>query len=697
MMSVKEYAEDINREVSEVLNKCFELDMDVKNEDDMLDDEAITMLDNSFDEISEELENEEIEEEVALEESSMKAVKADKKKPAKLPKKVDSKKSLAQKKKAMYKSKEKLQSNAPVRNENVVLYKENMTIAELAEAMGVAASEIIKKLFSLGLMVNINSVISFENAEIIVLDYGKELKKEETANVANFEEFEVVDKEEDLVPRPPVVTIMGHVDHGKTTLLDAIRKTNVAEGEAGGITQAISAYQVKYNDKLITFIDTPGHAAFTEMRARGASITDIVIIIVAADDGVMPQTREAIDHAKAAGVPIIVAINKMDKPGANPDKVMNDMAEAGLMPEEWGGDIIFTKLSAVTGEGIGELLENILLIAEVNNYRANPNRYAMGTVVESKLDKHVGPIVTVLVQNGTLRLGDPIVVGTAFGKIRTLRNDKGEEITKALPSQPVEITGLNEVPSAGDRFMTFASEKEAKNIASERKEQARARENKAKSAVSLDDLFAKIGEGLKEINVIIKADVNGSAEAVKNSLQKIEVDGVKINVIRSSVGGITESDIVLAKASNAIIIGFNVRPSKGIQDKAKDEGVEIRFYNIIYKAVEEMEAAMKGMLDPEYEEKILGTADIRQIFKFSKVGNIAGCSVSDGVIKRDAQARIIRDGVVIYDGKIGSLQREKDSVKEVKKGYECGITIDGFNDIKIGDTIEAYEMVEVKR
>ena len=697
MMSVKEYAEDINREVSEVLNKCFELDIDVKNEDDMLDDEAITMLDNSFDEISEELENEEIEEEVALEESSMKAVKADKKKPAKLPKKVDSKKSLAQKKKAMYKSKEKLQSNAPVRNENVVLYKENMTIAELAEAMGVAASEIIKKLFSLGLMVNINSVISFENAEIIVLDYGKELKKEETANVANFEEFEVVDKEEDLVPRPPVVTIMGHVDHGKTTLLDAIRKTNVAEGEAGGITQAISAYQVKYNDKLITFIDTPGHAAFTEMRARGASITDIVIIIVAADDGVMPQTREAIDHAKAAGVPIIVAINKMDKPGANPDKVMNDMAEAGLMPEEWGGDIIFTKLSAVTGEGIGELLENILLIAEVNNYRANPNRYAMGTVVESKLDKHVGPIVTVLVQNGTLRLGDPIVVGTAFGKIRTLRNDKGEEITKALPSQPVEITGLNEVPSAGDRFMTFATEKEAKNIASERKEQARARENKAKSAVSLDDLFAKIGEGLKEINVIIKADVNGSAEAVKNSLQKIEVDGVKINVIRSSVGGITESDIVLAKASNAIIIGFNVRPSKGIQDKAKDEGVEIRFYNIIYKAVEEMEAAMKGMLDPEYEEKILGTADIRQIFKFSKVGNIAGCSVSDGVIKRDAQARIIRDGVVIYDGKIGSLQREKDSVKEVKKGYECGITIDGFNDIKIGDTIEAYEMVEVKR
>ena len=699
MMSVREYAEDINRDVTEVLEKCALLDIDVKTEDDMLDDEAITMLDNSFDEISEEMEDEEIAEEVALEESSMKDVKSGqgKKRNLKNVKKNDSKKSLAQKKKAMYKSKEKLQSNAPIRNENVVLYKENMTISELALAMGVAASEIIKKLFSLGIMVNINSSISFDNAEIIVLDYGKELKKEETANVANFEEFEVTDKEEDLVPRPPVVTIMGHVDHGKTTLLDAIRKTNVAEGEAGGITQAISAYQVKHNDKLITFIDTPGHAAFTEMRARGASITDIVIIIVAADDGVMPQTREAIDHAKAARVPIIVAINKMDKPGANPDRVMTEMAEAGLMPEEWGGDIIFTKISAVTGEGISDLLENILLIAEVNNYRANPNRYAMGTVVESRLNKHVGPVVTVLVQNGTLRLGDPIVVGTTFGKIRTLRNDKGEEITKALPSQPVEITGLNEVPSAGDRFMTFESEKEAKNIASERVERAKALENKAKSAVSLDDLFAKIGEGLKEINVIIKADVNGSSEAVKNSLQKIEVEGVKINVIRSSVGGITESDIVLAKASNAIIIGFNVRPSKIISDKAKEEGVEIRFYNIIYKAVEEMEAAMKGMLDPEFEEKILGTADIRQIFKFSKVGNIAGCSVSDGVIKRDAQARVIRDGVVIYDGKIGSLQHEKDSVKEVTKGYECGITIDGFNDIKVGDTIEAYEMVEVKR
>ncbi len=692
MMSVREYAEDINRDVSLVLEKCLELDIDAKNEDDMLDEEAIIMLDNSFDEVDEELEDEKIEEEALLEEREMKSVKPEKKK-----NKISKDKTLAQKKKEMYKNKEKLQSNAPVENENVVLYKENMTIAELAKAMGVNSTELIKKLFSLGFMVNVNSAVSFDQAEILVLDYGKELKKEETANVANFEEFEVHDKDEDLVSRPPVVTIMGHVDHGKTTLLDAIRKTNVALGEAGGITQAISAYQVKHDGKLITFIDTPGHAAFTEMRARGASITDIVIIIVAADDGVMPQTREAIDHAKAAKVPIIVAINKMDKPGANPDRVMTEMADAGLMPEEWGGDIIFNKISAVTGDGIGDLLENILLIADVNNYRANPNRYAMGTVVESKLDKHLGPTLTVLVQNGTLRLGDPIVVGTAFGKVRTLKNDKGEEITEALPSQPVAITGLNDVPAAGDRFMSFATEKEAKNIASIRKEQVRVKENNIKSSVSLDDLFAKIGEGLKEINVIIKADVNGSAEAVKNSLQKIEVDGVKINVIRSTVGSITESDIVLAKASSAIIIGFNVRPSKNIADKAKDDGVEIRFYNIIYKAVEDMEAAMKGMLDPEFEEKVLGSAIIKQIFKFSKVGNIAGCSVSDGIIKRDSSARIIRDGVVIYDGKIGSLQHEKDSVKEVKKGYECGITIEGFNDIKVGDVIESYEMVEVKR
>lgn len=691
MMSVVEYAEDTQRTVEEILDKCQELEIEVLDENDMLDEEAIILLDNAFDEALDEI----VLEEEALESSHEREVKKPKK--VKKSKEIDTSKTLAQKKKAMYKSKEKLQSNAPINSDNVVLYKEGMTVAELADALGVKGAELVKKLFSLGLMVNINSSISFENAEVLVLDYDKELKREETTNVANFEEFEVVDKDEDLVKRPPVVTIMGHVDHGKTTLLDTIRKTSVAAGEAGGITQAISAYQVSYNDNLITFIDTPGHAAFTEMRARGASITDIVIIIVAADDGVMPQTKEAIDHAKAAEVPIIVAINKMDKPNANPEKVMTDLAECGLMPEEWGGDTLVTKISAVTGEGIPDLLENILLIADLKGYKANPNRYAMGTVVESQLNSHLGPIVTLLVQNGTLRLGDPVVVGTAFGKIRKIVNDKGEEITKALPSQPVSITGLNEVPSAGDRFMAFESEKEAKNIAAERKDQERIRKNKAKASVTLDDLFNKIGEGLKEINVIIKADVNGSAEAVRNSLEKINVEGVKINVIRSSVGAITESDIVLAQASNAIIIGFNVRPQNRIKDKAKEAGVEIRLYDIIYKVVEEMEAAMRGMLDPEYEEHILGTAQIKQIFKFSKVGNIAGSTVIDGIIKRDSKARVIRDGVVIYDGKIGSLQREKDSVKEVKKGFECGITIEGFNDIKVGDEIESYEMVEVKR
>ncbi|MBR2587876.1 MAG: translation initiation factor IF-2 [Bacilli bacterium] len=690
-MSVLEYAEDINTKVEIVLSKCKELGIDVSSETDLLDEDAIILLDNSIEP------DEEIEETY---EEEIKPKKEQKKQPkkqvAKKPKpKETNKKDLAKEKKAMYKNKEKLQSNA--QDKNIIVYKENMTIGNLADALEIKASEIIKKLFSLGLMVNINSPITYENAELLVSDYNKTLKKEDAADISNFEEYEVIDDDKDLVSRPPVVTIMGHVDHGKTTLLDAIRRTDVVSTEAGGITQAISAYQVRCNDRLITFIDTPGHAAFTEMRARGASITDIVIIIVAADDGVMPQTKEAIDHAKAAKVPILVAINKIDKPDANPDKVMQELGEYGLMPEQWGGNTIFTNISAKTGEGIEELLENILLVSDMEELKANPNRYAIGTVVESRLNKQVGSIVTVLVQNGTLRLGDPVVVGTAYGKIRTLKNDKGEEITQALPSQPVEITGLNDVPSAGDKFMSFENEKEARSIAEERKNKARLREINKKTAVSLDDLFSKIGEGMKEINVIIKADVNGSAEAVKNSLEKIDVEGVKVNVIRSTVGGITESDIVLAGASNAIIIGFNVRPSNQIKDKANELGIDIRLYDIIYKVVEEMEAAMKGMLDPEFEEKILGNAEIRQIFKFSKVGNIAGSFVVEGTISRNNKARIIRDGVVIYDGQIGSLQRGKDSVKEVKKGLECGITIENFNDIKQGDIIEAYEMVEIER
>lgn len=695
MMSASEYAKDINKTAEEVIKMCESLGISIKDVSDMLDEDMIVELDNAF-------ANEDIDEDIEEIEVVVDNKKIDNDQvinKEKLKKKNDNKlkKDLAIKKKAMYKNKEKLISNAPVSNENVVLYKENMTIADLAKALDISSAEIIKKLFALGVMATINNAISFENAEILALDYSKELKREETADVTNFEEFEIIDNDADLEPRPAVVTIMGHVDHGKTTLLDTIRKTNVALGEAGGITQAISAYQVNYNGQTITFIDTPGHAAFTEMRARGAGITDIVIIIVSAEDGVMPQTKEAIDHAKVANVPILVAINKIDKPGADPDRVMTELAEYGLMPDSWGGDTIYTNISAKEGTGIPELLENVLLIAEMQEYKANPNRYAVGTVIESRLDKHLGPIVTVLIQNGTLRLGDPIVIGHAFGKVRTLKNDKGEEITSAMPSMPVEITGLNETPNSGDKFMAFESEKQARSVAEQRKNQDKFKENAPKQAVTLDELFSKIQEGIKEINVIIKADVNGSAEAVKNSLEKIDIEGVKIKVVRSGVGAITESDIVLSKASNAILIGFNVRPNNSIKDYAKDNGVEIRLYDIIYKAVEEMEAAMKGMLDPVFEEQILGSAEVRELFKFSKVGIIAGSYVTDGIIKRDAKARLIRDGIVIFDGNINSLQRGKDAAKEVKKGLECGITIENYSDIKQGDIIEAYAMVEIKR
>ena len=696
MMSVEDYALDVNKSVEEILKKCSELNIDVKEKDDLLDYDAIDELDrimNDQEEIDEIAEDIAYKEKIDMDNSIAKQ-KVKKKSPAINQTKIN-KKDLANKKKEMYKNKEKLKSNDI--SDNIILYKDGMSVAELANRLNVQPAEIIKKLFMLGIMSTVNNKITYENAEIIVSDYNKELKKEEAVDVSNFEEYEVIDKEEDLIERPPVVTIMGHVDHGKTTLLDTIRKSHVASTEAGGITQAISAYQIKYNDKKITFIDTPGHAAFTEMRARGASITDIVIIIVAADDGVMPQTKEAIDHAKAANVPIMVVINKIDKPGANIERIKTELSEYGLTPEEWGGDTLYNEISAKNNIGIESVLDNILLLAEMQEYKANPSRYAIGTVIESRLDKHVGPVVTLLIQNGTLRLGDPIVVGTTYGKVRTLKNDLGIEVTEALPSEPVEITGLNETPTSGDKFMAFESEKQARNIGEQRKEQQKLKDKSSGDAVTLDELFSKIGEGLKEINVIIKADVHGSSEAVKNSLEKIEVEDVRVKVIRSSVGAITESDIVLAKASNAIIIGFNIRPNNEIKDYAKEQGVEIRLYNIIYKVVEEMEAAMKGMLEPIYEEKVIGTAEIRQLFKFSKVGIIAGSYVTDGVIKSSAKARIIRDSVVLYDGNINSIQREKDSVKEVKKGLECGITIEKFNDLKVGDIIEAYELVEIER
>lgn len=700
MMSVEDYALDVNKSVEEILKKCAELNIDVKEKDDLLDYDAIDELDSILNDSEVEDDIEEIVEDIAYKEkidmdNSISKQKL-KKKSTIINQAKSNKKELANKKKEMYKNKEKLKSNDDI-SDKIVLYTEGMNVAELAKRLNVSPAEIVKKLFMLGIMATVNNKITYENAEVIASDYNKELKKEEAVDVSNFEEYEAIDKSDDLRERPPVVTIMGHVDHGKTTLLDTIRKSHVASTEAGGITQAISAYQIEYNGKKITFIDTPGHAAFTEMRARGASITDIVIIIVAADDGVMPQTKEAIDHAKAANVPIMVVINKIDKPGANIERIKTELSEYGLTPEEWGGDTLYNQISAMNNIGIEGVLDNILLLAEMQEYKANPSRYAIGTVIESRLDKHVGPVVTLLIQNGTLRLGDPIVVGTTYGKVRTLRNDLGQEITEALPSQPVEITGLNDTPTSGDKFMAFESEKQARSIGEQRKQTQKDRDKKADYAVTLDDLFSRIGEGLKEINVIIKADVHGSSEAVKNSLEKIEIEDVRIKVIRSSVGSITESDIVLAKASNAIIIGFNIRPNNEIREYAKEQGVEIRLYNIIYKVVEEMEAAMKGMLDPIYEEKVIGEAEIRQLFKFSKVGVIAGSYVTSGVIKKDAKARIIRDSVVIYDGNINSIQREKDSVKEVKKGLECGITIENFNDLKVGDTIEAYELVEIKR
>ena len=703
-MSVSEYASDVGLSVREILELCQKLEINITSEEDMLSDDDIIMLDNeiaSFEENTEESEktkeiesseDEEYSYDEEIEEVEEKTIK--KRKPTK---NIESKNDFKVKRKEMYKHKEKLKSNLASEEEDIILYKDNMTVADLASSLNVNPTQIIKKIMSLGMMVTINGSLDFDTAELIVSDYNKTLKKESTRDEVNFEELEIVDREEDLQERPPVVTIMGHVDHGKTTLLDTIRKTNVASGEAGGITQAIGAYQIECKNKKITFIDTPGHAAFTEMRARGASITDVVIIIVAADDGVMPQTKEAIDHAKAAGVPIIVAVNKIDKPTANVEKVLTEMSQNGIQPEAWGGDIMFVNISAATGEGIDDLLERILLLSEMAELKANPNRYASGTVIESKIDKNSGVITNILIQNGTLRLGDPIVVGTTSGRVRTLKNDKGENLVEALPSMPVSITGLSESPSAGDKFMAFESEKKAKAIAEERKAIANEKKNKPKIAVSLDDLFNRVKDGEKEINIILKADVKGSEEAVKNSLLKLDVEGIKINVIRSGIGNISESDISLAEASDAIIIGFNIRPDHKISEIAKDKGIDIRLYDIIYKVVEEMEAALKGKLEPVYEEQVLGTAEVRKIFKFSKVGTIAGSYVTSGTVKRSAKARIIRDGVVVNDSTIASLAREKDQVKEVKQGLECGITIENFNDIKEKDVIEAYELVEIKR
>ncbi len=581
---------------------------------------------------------------------------------------------------------------------DVLEYTNGMNAQDLGKILHRSPAEIIKKLFMLGVMVNQNQSLDADTIEILAADYGIGAKEKVQVDVADLDHFfdERINNDANLADRPPVVTVMGHVDHGKTTLLDKIRHSHVTEGEAGGITQAIGAYQVKYNDKLITFLDTPGHAAFTEMRARGANITDITVLVVAADDGVMPQTIEAINHAKAAGTPIIVVVNKIDKPGANPDHVTEQLTEYGLIPEDWGGDTIYVKVSAKFGKNIDELLDMILLQAEVMELKANPGQNAAGAVVEARLDQGKGSVATLLVQQGTLHVGDPIVVGDTFGRVRTMTNENGRRIKDATPSTPVEITGLNGVPEAGDHFVVFDDEKTARAAGEERAKRAEDEKRRRTSHVTLDNLFDTMKKGeMKSLPIIIKADVQGSVEALAQSLQKIQVDGVRVDIIHKAVGAISESDVTLAEASNAIIIGFNVRPTPLAKSEAETNNIDIRLHRVIYNAIEEVEDAMKGMLEPVYEEEVLGQVEVRQLYKASKIGTIAGGMVVSGKITRDAKVRLIRDGVVIYEGELGSLKRFKDDAKEVKMGFECGLTIKNFNDVKENDVIEAYHMKEV--
>ncbi|MDE5546080.1 MAG: translation initiation factor IF-2 [Anaeroplasmataceae bacterium] len=573
-----------------------------------------------------------------------------------------------------------------------------MTVSDVASGMGKTNAQIIMKLMQAGIVANQNQTIDRETIELVALEFGYELKDEVITDVTRFDEIVVEDDETSLVSRPPVVTIMGHVDHGKTTLLDTIRSSRVARGEAGGITQHIGAYQVTHKGFPITFIDTPGHAAFTQMRARGAQITDIVILVVAADDGVMPQTEEAIAHAQAAGCPIIVAVNKMDKPAANPDRVMEELTKFNLVPEAWGGDTIFVPISALQGTGVDQLLEMIQLVAEMKELKANPKRLAMGSVIEAQLDKGRGPLATFLVQNGTLKIGDVVVCGDTWGRIRTMEDDRHQRFNSVTPSKAVSVTGLNAVPLAGDKFMVFNDEKTARDTAEARANRKKNADAAARKATSLEDLFKRTdADATKELNLIIKGDVQGSVEALKASLEKLNIEDLKVNIIRATVGTITDTDVSLAEASNAIIIGFNVRPMASVRNEAATKKVEIRLYNIIYNVLNDIEASLKGMLDPVYEEVVIGQAEVRSIFKNSKVGTIAGCYVTDGCIERNSLVRVLREGIVVFEGKLGSLKRFKDDAKEVRQGYECGLTIENYNDIKEMDVIEASIMKELKR
>ncbi|MUK89873.1 translation initiation factor IF-2 [Ornithinibacillus sp. L9] len=713
-MRVYEYAKQNNTSSKDVINYLKEINVEVSNHMSTISDDVISKLDGKFGTAkrSESKGNSSKKEENKNTNQNKKSVqsgsnhnKDHKGKPNKKGNHQQGQKNKPQnkdknKKQKGNRNKQAYQSQQPVVKETPkeIKYSGTLTVSELAEKLNKEASEIIKKLMFLGVMATKNQDLDDDAIELICSEFDVEVEKEIVLEDTDFDKYVEEDDEANLQERPSVVTIMGHVDHGKTTLLDAIRHTKVTEGEAGGITQHIGAYQIENEGKKITFLDTPGHAAFTSMRSRGAQVTDIAILVVAADDGVMPQTVEAINHAKAAEVPIIVAVNKIDKEGANPDRVMQELTEYELIPEDWGGETIFVQLSALQNQGIDDLLEMILLVSEVEELKANPNKNAFGTVIEAELDKGRGSVATLLVQNGTLHVGDSIVVGNTFGRVRAMVNDLGQRVKEAGPSTPVEITGLNDVPQAGDQFLVFDDEKKARQIG-EARQQKQIQENRGEQTkVSLDDLFEQIKQGeMKEINVILKADVQGSVEALASSLQKIEVEGVKIKIIHTGVGAITESDIILASASNAIVIGFNVRPDANAKKAADSENVDVRLHRVIYKAIEEIEAAMKGLLDPEFEEKVIGQAEVRETFKVSRIGTIAGSYVTEGKITRDAGIRLIRNGVVQFEGEIDALKRFKDDVKEVATNYECGITIKNFNDIKEGDIIEAFVMEEIER